>query len=64
MHLVELEHRDRWQRGEAETGIDAEAKALAEWLRTEHPDAPQLKPKTIANRLRHEHRRRAGEAQK
>jgi hypothetical protein len=64
MHLVEREYRDRWQRGEAKTGIGAEAKALAEWLRTEHPDAPQLKPKTIANRLRHEHRRRAGEAQK
>jgi hypothetical protein len=64
MHLVELEYRDRWQRGEAETGIDAEAEALAEWLRTEHPDAPQLTPKTIANRLRHEHRRRVGDAQK
>jgi hypothetical protein len=64
MYLVELEHRDRWQRGEAETGIGAEAEALAKWLRTKHPDAPQLTPKTIANRLRHEHRRRAGEAQK
>jgi len=64
MHLVELQYRDRWQRGEAETGIDAEAEALAEWLRTEHPDAPQLTPKTIANRLRHEHRRRVGDAQK
>jgi len=64
MHLVELEYRDRWQRGEAETGINAEAEALAEWLRTEHPDAPQLGPKAIANRLRHEHRRRVGDAQK
>jgi hypothetical protein len=64
IHLVELEYRDRWQRGEAKTGIGAEAEALAEWLRTEHPDAPQLTPKTIANRLRHEHRRRVGDAQK
>ena len=64
MHLVEQEYRARRARGEAQTGINAEAEALAEWLRTEHPDAPQLTPKTIANRLRHEHRRRAGEAQK
>jgi hypothetical protein len=64
MHLVEQEYRARRSRGEAKTGINAEAKALVEWLRTEHPDAPQLKPKTIANRLRHEHRPRAGEAQK
>jgi hypothetical protein len=64
MHLVELEYRDRWQRGEAKPDIGAEANALAEWLRTEHPDAPQLTPKTIANRLRHEHRRRVGDAQK
>jgi len=64
MHLVEQEWRDRWQRGDAETGIGAEAEALAEWLRTEHPDTPQLTPKTIKNRLRHKHRRRVGDAQK
>jgi hypothetical protein len=64
VHLVEEEHRARWQRGEAETSIGAEAAALADWLRTEHPHAPPLRPKTIANRLRHEHRRRVGEAQK
>lgn len=64
MHLVEEEHRARWARGEAETGITAESEALADWLRTEHPQAPPLRPKTIANKLRHEHRRRAGEAQK
>jgi hypothetical protein len=64
MHLVELEHRDRWQRGEAETSIGAEAAALADWLRTEHPQAPPLRPKTIANRLRNDHRRRVAEAQK
>jgi hypothetical protein len=64
MRLVEQEYRARRARGEAQTGINAVAKALAEWLRTKHSDAPQLTPKTIANRLRHEHRRRAGEAQK
>jgi hypothetical protein len=64
MHLVELEHRDRWQRGEAETSIGAEAAALANWLRTEHPHAPPLTPKTIANKLRHDYRRRGAEARK
>jgi hypothetical protein len=64
MHLVEEEYRARWRRGEAETGIGAEAAALADWLRTEHPHAPPLKPKAIANKLRDEHRRRVAEAQK
>jgi hypothetical protein len=64
MHLVEEEYRARWQRGEAETSIGGEAAALAGWLRTEHPHAPPLKPKTIANRLRDDHRRRVAEAQK
>jgi len=64
MHLVEEEYRARWQRGEAETSIVAEAAALADWLRTEHPRAPPLKPKTIANKLRDDHRRRVAKARK
>jgi hypothetical protein len=62
MHLVEAEYRTRWDRGEAKTSIGAEAEWLAEWLRKRHPDAPQLTPKTIANRLRHEHRNRIAQS--
>jgi hypothetical protein len=62
MHLVEAEYRARWDRGEAETSIGAEAEMLAEWLWKKHPDVPQLTPKTIANRLRHEHRERIAKA--
>jgi hypothetical protein len=63
MHLVEAEYRARWHRGEAEASIGAEAKTLAEWLQNKHPDVPQLQPKSIANRLRHDHRERIGKAQ-
>ena len=63
MHLVEAEYRARWHRGEAEASIGAEAKTLAEWLQNKHPDVPRLKPKSIANRLRHEHRKRTTKAQ-
>jgi hypothetical protein len=64
MHLVEVEFRARLDRGEAETSIGAEARTLSEWLQKEHPDAPQLTAKAIANRLRLEHRRRVANAQK
>jgi hypothetical protein len=63
MHLVEAEYRARCNRGEAEASIGAEAKALAEWLQNKHPDVPRLKPKSIANRLRHEHRERTTKTQ-
>jgi hypothetical protein len=56
MHLIEAEYRARCDRGEANTRIGAEAKLLADWLQKTHPEAPPLTPKTIANRLRHEHR--------
>jgi hypothetical protein len=58
MHLVEVEYRVRCERGEAKTSIGAVAKELAEWLHDKHPNVPQLKPKTIANNLRGEHRKR------
>jgi hypothetical protein len=64
MHLVEEEYHARWQRGEVETRLAAEAKALADWLRTEHPHAPPLTRKTIENRLREDHRRRVAEPRK
>jgi hypothetical protein len=62
IHLVEAEHRARWDRDEAEIKLSAEAEKLAAWLKSQHPDVPQLKPKTIANRLRHEHRKRVADA--
>jgi hypothetical protein len=58
MHLVEREYRARGDRGDTKANIGEEAKVLSEWLRSTHPDAPRLTPKTIANRLRHEHRMR------
>ncbi len=63
MHLVEAEYRARCDRGEAEAGIGAEAKALAEWFQSKHPHLPRLKPKSIANKLRREHRKRTAKAQ-
>jgi hypothetical protein len=62
MHLVEAEYRARWHRGEAEARIGAEAKTLAEWLQNKYPDVPRLTPKSIANRLRREHRERIANA--
>jgi hypothetical protein len=64
MHLVDAEHRARWDRGEAEPSIGAEAIILSKWLKFKHPNAPPLKPKSIANRLRQEHRKRTDEARK
>jgi hypothetical protein len=64
MYLVEEEHHARWQRGEAETGINAEARALAEWYHATHLGAPQLTAKTIANRIRHDHRKYVAERPK
>jgi len=56
MHLVEREHQVRCDRGEAEASIGREAEVLEAWLRDNHPDAPRSSAKTIANRLRHQHR--------
>ena len=58
MHLVEREYRARGDRGDTKASIGEEAKVLSEWLRSTHPDAPRLTSKTIANRLRHDHRMR------
>jgi hypothetical protein len=59
IYLVEIEYRARWDRGETKVSIGDEAEILCAWLRDKHPDAPQLTAKTIANRLRDQHRRLA-----
>jgi hypothetical protein len=64
MHLVELEYRARWARGEAQSSIGAEADYLSQWLANTYPTMPRVKAKTIRNRLSSEHRRRLAEARK
>jgi hypothetical protein len=64
MHLVEVEYRARWDRGEALESIEGEARQLSEWFKTTHPAMAPPTPKTIANRLRAEHRQRVAAARK
>lgn len=64
MHLVRAEFDRRWEHGESASTISAEAESLADWLRSTHPYVPQLKSKTIANRLRAAHRARIAKAPK
>jgi hypothetical protein len=64
MHLVEEEHRRRWQRGIAQTAVSSEARALAEWYGAEHHNRPALRAGTIENKIRFEHRRRVAERSK
>ncbi len=56
IHLIVVEHRSRLASGKAEISVTAEAENLADWLKSTHPDAPSLTPKTIQNRIRAEHR--------
>ncbi|KRE14238.1 hypothetical protein ASE66_12615 [Bosea sp. Root483D1] len=51
MHLVEAEFHRRCKQGSVEPPLAKEAAFLASWLRTYHPTAPPLTPKTIGNRL-------------
>lgn len=51
-HLVEPELRRRVKAGEVEPTLKAEAAALAEWLKSQHPQAPPMTAKTIRNRFR------------
>ena len=62
MHFVEAEHRERWERGEAEQSVREESRKLSQWLRDKHSSAPPLTPKAIENRIRGEHRRRRAKA--
>jgi hypothetical protein len=64
MHLVEEEYRARWERGEAYSGIGAEAEYLSKWVEKAHPTMPRPTAKTIRNRLGKEHRQRLVEARK
>jgi hypothetical protein len=64
MYLVEREFHARADRGAIHASIGAEAKALSEWLRVSHPHEPPVTAKTIANRLRHEHRKQMNKARK
>jgi hypothetical protein len=61
MHLIRAEYHARWERGEVLDSIGEEAEALSRWLMNTHPTAPSPTPKTIANNLRREHRRRLAE---
>jgi hypothetical protein len=58
MHLVEDEHRARWEHGDALPGVAKEARALHDWFRKAHPDEKPPTARTIENRIRAEHRRR------
>ena len=51
MHIVLDEFERRHACNQCEASREAEAKALAEWLKKTHPNAPQPTPKTIQNRL-------------
>ncbi len=52
MHLIEAELRRRAANGMMEMkSCSAEARALADWLRREHPEAAATQPKTIQNSI-------------
>ncbi len=56
-HLFQQEHQRRLKSGEAHKAVAEEARHLASWLKTEHPSAPTVTPKSIENVIRVEHRR-------
>jgi hypothetical protein len=56
INLVMQEFRSRLDRGVTASSITVESEALAKWLKEHHPDAPQLKPKTIRNHIASEYR--------
>lgn len=62
--LVRTEYRARCERGDVNHGIGEEAAELSRWLLLTHPAAPQLKPKTIENQLRADHRARQSKPRK
>ena len=51
-NLVKLEFDARCRRVETAPSVKLEAIALADWLGTTHPSAPQLTAKTIENQIR------------
>jgi hypothetical protein len=56
MHLVVAEHSRRLVDGSAEASIVAESKHLAQWLSDTHSGLPQLKAKSIRNKIADAHR--------
>ena len=56
MHLVKAEHAGRWDRGDVENTVKAQAEALSSWLSNAHPLAPPLTAKTIENGIRDDYR--------
>ena len=55
-HLIEQEFQRRRDAGEVCSTLTAEACALLEWLKGEHPSAPPPTIKTIKNNLRDQYR--------
>jgi len=60
MHLVLIEHSARWDRGETEGGIGAEARALRAWFDKAHPSLPPPSTVTIETRIRDDYWKRKG----
>lgn len=56
IHLVVAEHHRRLESGKAEISVTVEAEHLADWLKSAHPGVPPLRPKTIQNKIRGQHR--------
>lgn len=59
--LYKSEFDRRWGRGEMEHDLKAEARALLQWFEETHPDRQAPTAKTIANRIRDQHRERKGD---
>jgi hypothetical protein len=57
MQLVRSEFESRQRKGLTAPSVTEEACVLSEWLRKSHPEAPQLKPKTIKNQLAKDYRK-------
>jgi hypothetical protein len=47
VHPIKDEHRARWERGDALTGVAAEARALHDWFREVHPNKKPPSARTI-----------------
>jgi hypothetical protein len=60
MHLIQAEHAARWDRGDAESSLKAEAVALRDWFIGGAHAGPVPTAGTIENRIRNEHRSRIG----
>jgi hypothetical protein len=56
MHLAFAEYRRRLEEGTAKDRVTAESEYLAGWLADTHPGLPQLKAKSIRNKIAEEHR--------